>query len=111
VLQDIAWPKETLVAFEIPTQGIMTIDVDLPEVEDMPDKTAMVPQRGFKLSVKEMGPTQVQRLYMRHVHAIDFGNLGQIDVVEAFARFDLRRDMSKTGVFKPIEPFAAPATD
>jgi hypothetical protein len=162
VLQDIAWPKETLVTFEMPSRGIMTIDVDLPEIEDMPDKTATVPQRGFKLSVKEMGPMQVQRLYMRHVHAIgfriageafaaslkinevvlstysqrpdkatgqvgdqylysvriardqwqaiDFGNLGQIDVVESFARFDLRRDMSKTGVFKPIEPFSAPVT-
>jgi len=123
----------------------------------MPNKTATVPQRGFKLSVKEMGATQVQKLYMRHVHAvgfriageafsaspkieevilsaysqrpdkttgkmedqylysvgiprakwiaIDFGNLGQVDVVDAFTRFELRRDMTKTGVFKPIEPF------
>ena len=157
VLQDIAWPKETLVAFDMPSQETLAIDVDLPEIEDMPDKTAAVPQRGFKLSVKEMGPTQVQKLYMRHVHAvgfriageafaasprieevvlsaysqrpdrttgktedqylysvriprakwieIDFGNLGQIDVVDAFTRFELRRDMTKTGVFKPIEPF------
>lgn len=159
VLQDIAWPKETLVAFEMPSRGIMAIDVDLPEIEDMPNKTATVPQRGFKFSVKEMGSTQIQKLYMSHVHAIgfriageafasspkidevilsaysqrpdkatgqvgdqylysvriardqwrviDFGNLRQIDVVESFARFDLRRDMSKTGVFKPIDPFVA----
>lgn len=161
VLQDIAWPKETLVAFEMPSPGALAIDVDLPEIEDMPDKTAAVPQRGFKLSVKEMGPTQVQKLYMRHVHAIgfriageafaaspkiesvvlsaysqrpdkatgqvgdqylysvkiardkwraiDFGNLANLDVVESLARFDLRRDMSKTGVFKAIEPFAGSA--
>jgi hypothetical protein len=156
VLQDIAWPQETLVAFDMPYPGTLAVDVDLPEIEDMPDKTAAVPQRGFKLSVKEMGPTQVQKLYMRHVHAvgfriageafavspavetvvlsaysqrpdkatgkvgdeylytvriprdkwrsIDFGNLANLDPVEALSRFDLRREMSKTGVFKPIEP-------
>lgn len=158
VLQDIAWPQETLVAFEMPTSGTLAVDVDLPEIEDMPDKTAAVPQRGFKLSVKEMGPTQVQKLYMRHVHAvgfriageafavspavetvvlsaysqrsdkatgkvgdeylysaiiprskwrsIDFGNLACLDPVEVFSRFELRREMSKTGVFKPIEPYS-----
>lgn len=157
VLQDIAWPKETLITFEIPKQGILAADIDLPEIEDMPSKTASVPQRGYKLSIKEMGPTHVQKLYMRHVHAIgfriageafaaspkieqviistysqrpdkatgqirdeylysvkiprdkwhsiNFENLEQLDVVEALTRFELRRDMSKTGVFKPIQPF------
>ena len=36
---------------------------------------------------------------------INFEMLPMIDVVEALAQFDLRRNMSKTGVFKPIEPF------
>lgn len=162
VLQDIAWPKETLVTFEIPKQGQLAVDVDLPEIEDMPNKTATVPQRGYKLSVKEIGPTQVQKLYMRHVHAIgfriageafaasptveevvlsaysqrpnkatgqiedqylysakinrdawlsiNFNNLANLDVVESLGRFELRRDMSKTGVFKPIQPFESGAT-
>lgn len=156
ILQDIAWPQETLVAFEISSPGVVAIDIDLPEIEGIPDKTAAVPQRGFKLSIKEMGPKQVQKLYMRHVHAvgfriageafavspvvetvvlsaysqrpdkatgkirdeylysvriprdkwlaIDFDNLANLDPVEAFSKFDLRREMSKTGVFKPIEP-------
>ena len=156
VLQDIVWPQETLVAFEMPSPRVVAVDIDLPEIESMPDKTATVPQRGFKLSVKEMGPTQVQKLYMRHVHAvgfriageafavspsvetvvlsaysqrpdratgkvrdeylysvriprnkwlaIDFNNLANLDPVEAFTKFDFRREMSKTGVFKPIEP-------
>jgi len=134
------------------------LDVDLPEIEDMPISTASVPSRGLKLSVKEMSATAVQKLYMAHVHAvafriigetfaalpkattvvlsgysqrldkatgriadeylfsvrvgrgvwsdIDFGRLADIDVVEALARFDLRRQMSKTGIFKVIEPFS-----
>ena len=36
----------------------------------------------------------------------DFSNLQELDVVEALTRFDLRRSMSKNGLFKPVEPFA-----
>lgn len=36
---------------------------------------------------------------------IDFSQLDQIDPVEALTRFDLRRDMSRTGIFRPIRPF------
>lgn len=159
VLQDITWPRETLVAFDIRPDKTYAIDVDLPEIEEMPTKTASVPQRGFRLSVKEMSATQVQKLYMRHVHAVgfrlageafasspnigsvtlsaysqraskvtghvgddylysvrinradwarlNFNNLAQLDVVEAFSQFDLRRNMTKTGAFKAIEPFDA----
>lgn len=157
-LQDIGWPRETDVSFAIADGGKrIALAVDLPEIEDLPRKTASVPQRGFKLSIKEMGATQVQKLYMRHVHAvgfrivgeafaalptvealslsaysqranaqtgqvedqylysvrvprkdwesINFENLQALDVVEALTRFELRRSMSKTGVFKAVEPF------
>lgn len=157
-LQSIVWPRETIVSTEILDNGKRVfVDVDLPETEDMPSKTASAPQRGYKLSVKEMSATQIQRLYMRHVHGIgfrivgeafsalptaqevvlsaysqrpdrstghvtdeylysvrverglwsriNFGNLQNLDVVEALAQFDLKRNMTKTGGFKPIEPF------
>jgi hypothetical protein len=159
-LQDIAWPRETSVAAELLDSGRRAfIDVDLPEIEDMPDKTAGVPQRGMKLSVKAMSPTQVQRLYMRHIHSIAFRIIGEtftalpeiqqvvlsgysqrrdkvtgrindeylysvrvarpewrgidfshrglrsLDVTEALWQFELRRNMSKTGVFKSVIPF------
>jgi hypothetical protein len=35
---------------------------------------------------------------------LDFTHLDAIDVVEALQRFDLRRDMLKSGVLRPIEP-------
>lgn len=156
VLQDIAWPRETFVNFELAAPGVLALDVDLPEVDDMPNRTASVPQRGYRLTVKNMGPTQVQKLYLQHVHAIgfriigeafasspkinsvvlsaysqradkatghvadeylysvrvdrerwigiDFSNLAKLDVVDAFSRFELRRDMTKTGIFRPVEP-------
>lgn len=157
-LQDICWPRETSISLEQLEGGsCVLLDVDLPEIEDMPSATASVPSRGLKLSVKEMSATAIQKLYMAHVHAvafriigesfaalpkattvvlsgysqrpdkatgritdeylfsvrvgrgtwsdIDFGRLEGIDVVEALARFDLRRQMTKTGIFKAIEPF------
>ncbi|WP_296560802.1 DUF4236 domain-containing protein [Pigmentiphaga sp.] len=156
-LQEIAWPRETLVALEIADEGChILLDVDLPEIEDMPSKLAAVPARGLRLSVKELPPAQVRKRYMAHVHGIafrligetfaalpivqritlsgfsqrhdpstgqlrndylysvsvnreawshiDFAQLSAIDVVEALGRFELRRQMSKTGIFKPIEP-------
>ncbi|MBI4292555.1 MAG: DUF4236 domain-containing protein [Betaproteobacteria bacterium] len=80
-LQDIVWPRETDVSFAIADDGKrIALAVDLPEIEDIPHRTASVPQRGYRLSIKEMGATQVQKLYMRHVHAVGFRIIG-----EAFA--------------------------
>jgi len=160
VLAGIDWPRETQVSFEIEDDGAkVMVDVDLPEIEDMPTKTATVPQRGLKLTVKELPATKVRKLYMDHVHGvvfrvigetfaalpkaqtvvvsgysqradkgtgqvvdeyllsvrvpragwgqIDVENLAAIDVTEALARFELRRDVTKSAVFSPVEPFPA----
>ncbi|MGO4393412.1 DUF4236 domain-containing protein [Variovorax sp. M-6] len=162
-LQDVDWPRETNVTFDLLDQGrLACLDVDLPEIEDMPKRTATVPQRGMRLSLKELSPTKVQRMYAAHVHGvafllvgetfaalpmvqqvvlssysqrrsastghvadeyllsvrvtreqwsgIDFDHLQAIDVVEALAQFEMRRTMSKTGVFKAIVPLGAAAT-
>lgn len=158
-LQDIVWPRETLIALDIVDDGKhILMDVDLPEIEDMPSKSASVPARGLRLSIKELPATRIRKLYMAHIHGIafrligeafsllpvvqrvtisgfsqrnntatgqlqddylysaqvnredwekiDFQYLASIDVVEALEQFDLRRNMSKTGVFKPITPFS-----
>jgi hypothetical protein len=157
-LQDLVWPRETTVAFEIIDDGsTVFLDVDLPEIEDMPNKMATAPARGYKINMKEMGKSQLQKLYANHVHGVGFRIIGEafsvlpkaetvvlssysqrtdkataqiedqylfsakvsrqswcnicfdkldsLDVVEAFERFELRRDLTKTGIFKPIQPF------
>jgi hypothetical protein len=157
-LENVTWPHETNISTELKNDGkVVYIDVDLPEIEDMPSKMAIVSKRGFKLLVNEMTQQQIQKLYMRHVHGvgfrligevfcalpiaagivlsaysqrpdkatgqikdeylysvrvsrdiwnnINFNNLTEIDIVEAFSLFDIRREMSKTGVFKSIEPY------
>lgn len=42
---------------------------------------------------------------------ICFANLQNINVVEALGQFDLRRDMTKSGILKPIEPFSPDSGD
>lgn len=159
-LHEITWPCETNISIQISADGgLVMLDVDLPEIEQLPNKFATVPQGGYSLSVKAMGETNRRKLYMRHVHAIgfrlmgevfaalptvretivsgysqrtsgmtaqiadeylysvratrngwsaiNFSNLGAIDVVDAFTAFDLRRSMSKTGVFSMVSPFPA----
>ena len=78
-LQDIVWPRETQVAVDIRDGGaLVMLDVDLPELEDMPTKFAAVPARGLKLSVKELTATKVQRLYAEHVHGVMFRLIGEV---------------------------------
>ncbi|WP_303287784.1 DUF4236 domain-containing protein [Marinobacter sp. SS8-8] len=47
---------------------------------------------------------KVNRDTWRQIH---FGNLEAVDPVEALAAFALRRDMTKTGIFRSIEPWSA----
>jgi hypothetical protein len=41
---------------------------------------------------------------------INFANLPGVDVVAAFEQFELRRDMLKSGRFRPIAPLSLIAT-
>jgi hypothetical protein len=157
-LMNIVWPRETTLSSEIRDDGrVVMVDVDLPEIEELPRKTASVPARGYKLSIKELPATRHQQLYMRHIHGIgfriigetfavlpkaeevvlsgysqrpdkatgevqdqylysvrvrrqewagiNFANLDDVDPSETLGRFEIRRDMTKTGVLKAIEPF------
>lgn len=154
----IEWPRETQVSFEIElAERAVYLDVDLPELEDLPTAEASVAGRGLRLVVKERSATQARRDYAWHIHAvlfrlvgevfallpsielvvvsgysqrpdtttgrvndeyllsarvarwpwraIDFGALDVVEVPAAFERFELRRAMTKTGIFKAIEPF------
>lgn len=160
LFQSIEWPRETNVAFEVQENGAkVMLDVDLPEVEDMPKRSATLPAKGYKITMKDISATQVQKQYMAHVHGlgfriigevfaalptvqlvvlsaysqrpdrtsgavadeylysvrvprdawqrIRFENLANVDVLQALANFELRRDMTKAGAFRPIDPFTS----
>ncbi len=158
-LAEIDWPRETELSYGLARGGrSLALDIDLPEVEDMPTMRAEVSASQYKLNLKRRSATQVRKEYMRFVHAIvfravgeafhalpaaeeviasgysqrpdpstgqvrddyllsvrvdrsgwqqiDFSNLGDVDPIAALERFELVRDMTKTGVFRPITPLA-----
>lgn len=99
----IVWPRETLVSFEVSGEGgSAAIDVDLPEIEDLPRKTASVPERGYKLSMKELKGKALQNLYSRHVHGVGFRIIGDVfatlpTVQEVILSAYTQRDLPATG--------------
>ncbi len=79
VLGRVEWPRETTISLEVDdTVTRVMVDVDLPEIEDMPDKEARVAARGLKLNVKDRSATQRRREYLVHVHGVAFRVLGEI---------------------------------
>lgn len=52
------------------------IDVDLPEIENIPDQEATVAARGLKINVKTKSAAKRRREYMTHIHAIAFRVIG-----------------------------------
>lgn len=80
-LADIDWPRQTFVSFELDAGGAaLAIDVDLPEIEDLPDRQADLCLRPLKVSYKPIPDAERRRLYARHVAAVAFRVVG-----EAFA--------------------------
>ncbi len=154
----IQWPKETSISFDVLDGGRrVALDVDLPEIEDMPAQRARVAERGWKVSTRDLSARDLRQTYAVHIHGVifrligevygvlptvvevtasgysqrpdrvtgrvrddyllsarttreqwsrfDFKALDRLDVVEALATIDIRRSMTKTYVFKPVEPF------
>ncbi len=106
-LQDIVWPHETLVSFEIKDDGArLVFHVDLPEIEDMPTKVAVVPQRGYKVSVKELSQTKVQKIYADHAHSITFRL-----IAEAFALLPTLSEVIVSAYTQRADPSTGHETD
>jgi len=156
-LEEIDWPRETLIDFDLGSDlRTIAVDIDLPCEEEMPDRYWGMPPKQLRLSPRKLGATRQRELYRDHVHGIAFRVLGavfarlpavvearvsgyrqvpepatggqrdqylysvkvsreqwgkihfdrldQVDPVAAFEAFTLRRDMTRTGIFRDIEP-------
>ena len=79
--QNIEWPRETNISFEVSKDGKeVMLDVDLPEIEDMPEKQAVVSKREFRLIHKDISDTNKRKNYFTHIHAIGFRIIGEVFV-------------------------------
>lgn len=156
--EQLDWPRETLVDYQIDPDGAaVDLDVDLPEIEDIPSRTAKLNVNDQRLLIKKKSQQQIRLEYTRHIHGVclrlagtvlstlpgintvtlsaysqrldsgtghvnddyllsinierqalnqmNFNNLEQVNPIVALEQFDLRRNMTKTGVIKIVEPF------
>ena len=75
----IEWPRETIVSFDISDNGnTFLLDVDLPEIEDMPTQQAKVNKKDLKLTIKDILQSQIQLDYVTHIYAIGFRLIGDV---------------------------------
>lgn len=89
VLQGLDWARETLVSYDINSStNTVYIDIDLPEIEDIPQKTATIASTGKKLNIKNKTEKQLRLEYSTHIHAIalrvaayTFATLPSIDII------------------------------
>ncbi len=156
----LIWPRETLISYqvEIPNTTVW-IDIDLPEIEDLPQKIASVSASGKKVNIKNKSQRQLREEYAKHIHGIvfrlvnhifhvlpdarnifisgysqrldtsiakikddyllsykidketfnkiNFKNLEALDPIRALDQFEHIKKMSKTYLFKEIEPFGS----
>ena len=73
----LSWPRETLVAYQLTDHGRQVwLDVNLPEIEDLPQKLASLAATGKRLYIKAKPAKQLQQEYAQHVHGIAFRLVG-----------------------------------
>lgn len=156
-LAKLQWPQDTAVDLKFDAdQGRAYLDVDFPEIEDLPEGIPKPAPRTRELRIKRFSNAARRRLYAAHIHSvllrligeafriseavhevvasgysqrpdpatgviqdeylisvhvsrvawreIDFTNLEHVDPIEAVARFPHVRKMTKTGIFRRIDP-------
>ncbi|MBP8000492.1 MAG: DUF4236 domain-containing protein [Chloroflexi bacterium] len=78
-IEAIPWPRETNVSFDFGNTGdTVWLDVDLPEIEDMPTAQATVNKSTLRLVFKERSATQRRKEYQTHIHAVAFRLAGEL---------------------------------
>ena len=67
----IEWPEETHVDVDLSPDGTtLILNVDLPEIEDMPATDYRVDTNDVAIAGKSLSQTSVTQLYARHIHGI-----------------------------------------
>jgi hypothetical protein len=90
-LGQISWPHQTSVTIQVAHNcNSITMDLDLPEIEEFPSRITSVPTRGYTIASRTMKQHDLLDLYSRHVHGIGFRIAGEaFDVSPSVAQVTL----------------------
>ena len=103
----LEWPRETSISFETREQGkLVMLDVDLPEIEDMPTEEAVVNKTQLRLNKKSRSAKAVRLDYLTHIHAIGFKLVGEV-----FAHLPAVETVVLSGYSQRVAKATAQTTD
>ena len=67
-LQNLRWPRETNISYQYSADGrIVVLDVDLPEIEDMPANETVVNKRELRIRMAPLSGKRIADLYSAHI--------------------------------------------
>lgn len=70
-IHSLEWPRETLLSYEFRNRcAEVYLDIDLPEIEDLPTKQASVAANGRKINIKNKAVKTLQFEYLKHISGI-----------------------------------------
>lgn len=92
-LNGLDWPRETLISYELRQDGAqLWLDIDLPEIEDLPQQEARLAANGRRLLVKDRTQRALRQEYATHVHGIVLRVIGY-----AFATLPALKEVVASG--------------
>lgn len=74
----LEWPYETIVAFDMVSPQVVALDVDLPEIEDLPVRECSIAASGNKLNIRNLTDKKKRLVYYAHIHSIGFRLLSEV---------------------------------
>lgn len=78
-LSALAWPRQTDISYECSRDGgVVVLDVDLPEIEDMPGQEYEVAARSLSVRTVPLSGKRVADMYSAHVTSIVFRLAGAV---------------------------------
>ncbi len=78
-LSDLDWPLETTIDFDLGEDiTTLSLDVDLPEVEDIPQTESKVHASQYKIIRKKLTQKQIRLDYAKHIHSILFRIISEV---------------------------------
>jgi hypothetical protein len=77
-LTELTWPRETIISMELASnKTTLLVDVDLPEIDDLPMSVCVFDHRKLALAEKALVPKVIKKVYKEHVFGIVFRITGQ----------------------------------
>jgi Protein of unknown function (DUF4236) len=106
-LASLPWPRETFISMEIAGNGTrLLVDVDLPELEDMPNTRLLMDARKLALAEQTIDMREIKRTYSTHVHGVIFRIVGQ-----AFASSPVLTEVKIAGYTQRLSPATGAIAD